>query len=123
MGTITKKDLIDRVAMTTRIKRTVVKKAVQEFLDQIVEDLGRGHRLEFRDFGVFEIRERAPRTAQNPKTLERVKVPAKRTIKFKVGRKMREALDAGSSSSGVPVVEVRTQSLSSVNHTNNNTLN
>ncbi|MBX3322488.1 MAG: integration host factor subunit beta [Phycisphaeraceae bacterium] len=119
MGTITKKDLIDRVALTTRIKRTVVKKAVQEFLDQIVEDLGKGHRLEFRDFGVFEIRERAPRTAQNPKTLERVKVPAKRTIKFKVGRKMREALDAGSSSNGVPVIEVRTQSLNSVNHTNN----
>ena len=119
MGTITKKDLIDRGALTTRIKRTVVKKAVQEFLDQIVEDLGKGHRLEFRDFGVFEIRERAPRTAQNPKTLERVKVPAKRTIKFKVGRKMREALDAGSSSNGVPVIEVRTQSLNSVNHTNN----
>ncbi len=119
MGTITKKDLIDRVALTTRIKRTVVKKAVQEFLDQIVEDLGKGHRLEFRDFGVFEIRERAPRTAQNPKTLERVKVPAKRTIKFKVGRKMREALDAGSSSNGVPVVEVRTQSLNSVNHAKN----
>ena len=43
-------------------------------------------RIELRDFGVFEIRERAPRIAQNPKTLERVPVPPKRTVKFKVGR-------------------------------------
>jgi integration host factor subunit beta len=117
MGTITKKDLIDRVALSTRIKRAVVKRAVQEFLDQIVEDLGKGHRLEFRDFGVFEIRERAPRTAQNPKTLERVKVPAKRTIKFKVGRKMREALDAGVTTNDAPVVEVRPVSMGTPNHT------
>ncbi len=48
--------------------------------------------MEFRDFGVFEIRNRAPRVAQNPKTLERVPVPAKKTVKFKVGRLMKMAL-------------------------------
>ena len=59
---------------------------------QVIDELGRGNRLEFRDFGVFEIKERAPRVAQNPKTLERVQVPARRTVKFKVGRLMRETL-------------------------------
>jgi nucleoid DNA-binding protein len=48
--------------------------------------------LEFRDFGVFETRTRAARVAQNPKTLERVEVPAKRTVKFKMGRLMKENL-------------------------------
>lgn len=94
MATITKKDLIDRIAEATNVKRAVVKKTVQEFLDQVVIELQRGNRLEFRDFGVFEIKERAPRTAQNPKTLERVQVPAKRTVKFKVGRLMREGLES-----------------------------
>ncbi len=93
MSTTTKKDLIDRIAQETNQKRTVVKKIVQCFLDNVIDELSRGNRLEFRDFGVFEIRHRAPRVAQNPKTLERVPVPAKRTVKFKVGRLMKIALE------------------------------
>ena len=62
-------------------------------LDEVIEELGRGNRLEFRDFGVFEIRERAPRQAQNPKTLERVDVPARRTVKFKTGRLMKNKVE------------------------------
>ena len=92
MATITKKDLIDRIAERTGQKRIDVKKSVQEFLNQIVHELGDGNRLEFRDFGVFEIKVRAPRVAQNPKTLERVPVPAKKTVKFKVGRLMKMAI-------------------------------
>lgn len=91
--TTTKKDLIDRIAEETRQKRTTVKKTVQCFLDAVIRELRAGHRLEFRDFGVFEIKERAPRIAQNPKTLERVPVPAKKTVKFKVGRLMKAAID------------------------------
>jgi len=93
MGTTTKKDLIDRIAEQTDQKRTAVKKTVQCFLDNVISELEKGNRLEFRDFGVFEIRERAPRIAQNPKTLERVPVPAKKTVKFKVGRLMKMALE------------------------------
>jgi integration host factor subunit beta len=93
MSTTTKKDLIDRIAQETNQKRTAVKKTVQSFLDNVIRELSEGNRLEFRDFGVFEIRQRAPRIAQNPKTLERVPVPAKKTVKFKVGRLMKMALD------------------------------
>jgi len=90
--TITKKDLIDRIADQTGTKRVVVKRIVQGFLDEIIKELGRGNRLEFRDFGVFECKVRAARIAQNPKTLERVKVPEKRTVKFKIGRMMKQEL-------------------------------
>jgi len=65
---------------------------VQQFLDEIVNELGRGNRLEFRDFGVFETKLRKARKAQNPKTLEPVAVPEKRTVKFKVGRLMKQRL-------------------------------
>jgi integration host factor subunit beta len=92
MSTTTKKDLIDRIAEETGQKRTAVKAMVQSFLDSVIRELSEGNRLEFRDFGVFEIRQRAPRMAQNPKTLERVPVPAKKTVKFKVGRLMKLAL-------------------------------
>jgi len=91
--TITKKDLVDRIAESTGQKRVVVKRVIQEFLDAIVQDLGEGKRLEFRDFGVFEIRERKARMAQNPKTMEKVPVPEKRTVKFKMGRLMKAHLD------------------------------
>jgi len=92
MATITKKELIDQISEKTNNKRVVVKRIIQAFLDDIVEELGRDNRLEFRDFGVFETKRRAARVAQNPKTLERVQVPPKRTVKFKVGRLMKMRL-------------------------------
>jgi integration host factor subunit beta len=92
MSTITKKELIDRIAEQTDQKRVHVKRIVQQFLDEIISELGKGNRLEFRDFGVFETRVRKARRAQNPKTLAPVAVPQKRTVKFKVGRLMKAKL-------------------------------
>ena len=92
MATVTKKELIDRIADSSRARRVQVKRVVQQFLDEIVNELGRGNRLEFRDFGVFETKIRKARKAQNPKTLEPVAVPEKRTVKFKVGRLMKQRL-------------------------------
>ena len=92
MATRTKKELIDRIAEETATKRVQVKRVVQQFLDEIVSELGKGNRLEFRDFGVFETKIRKARKAQNPKTLEPVAVPEKRTVKFKVGRLMKQKL-------------------------------
>jgi integration host factor subunit beta len=92
MSTITKKELIDRIAEETQQKRVHVKRIVQQFLDEVIAELGRGNRLEFRDFGVFETRLRKARRAQNPKTLAPVAVPQKRTVKFKVGRLMKARL-------------------------------
>jgi integration host factor subunit beta len=93
MGTITKKDLIDRIASETGHRRSDVKDVVQRFLDTVIQELADGNRLEFRDFGVFEPRARAARMAQNPRTLERVPVPARNTVKFKVGRLMKMAVE------------------------------
>ena len=109
MATTTKKDLIESIADETNQKRAAVKITVQAFLDSVIRELARGNRLEFRDFGVFEVRERAARVAQNPRTLEKVPVPAKRTVKFKVGRLMKEALEGPPPSKGrivEPVADV-----------------
>ncbi len=92
MATITKKELIDRIADNVSDRRVQVKKILQQFLDEIVNELAKGNRLEFRDFGVFECKVRKARRAQNPKTLAPVPVPEKRTVKFKVGRLMKQKL-------------------------------
>lgn len=95
MSTITKKELIDRISELTQAKRVVVKRIVQHFLEEIIIELAADNRLEFRDFGVFETRTRTSRVAQNPKTLERVDVPCKRSVKFKMGRQMKDKLING----------------------------
>ncbi len=88
--TITKKELVSRIADRTGQTKVVTKEVIQLFLDEIISELCRGNRLEFRVYGVFEIKERAARKAQNPRTLEKVYVPAKKVVKFKVGRLMKE---------------------------------
>lgn len=72
-----------------RMTKVLVKEVLETFLEEVVGELALGHRLEFREFGVFEVRQRLARKAQNPRTLEAVDVPAKRVVKFKPGRSMR----------------------------------
>ncbi len=107
MGTVTKKDLVERIAEGNGLKREQVREVLQKFLDQLIKELAEGNRIEFRDFGVFEVRVRAARTAQNPKTLQRVVVPARRTVKFKVGRLMKDCLDKPDENGSGPQVHVR----------------
>ena len=83
----------------------VVKRIIQSFLDEIINELGQGNRLEFRDFGVFECRERGARLARNPKTSEPVRVPPKRTVKFKVGRMLKLRLQSDAAGGPRPTAE------------------
>ena len=93
MANITKKELIDRIARIHQVRSGMTKKVIQAFLDEIIDELAKGNRLEFREFGVFETKTRAAREAQNPKTLEKVHVPAKCSVKFKMGRLMKQKLN------------------------------
>ncbi len=95
MATITKKELVNRIADRTGQTKVITKDIIQLFLDEIIVELAKGNRLEFREFGVFEVKQRKARRAQNPRTLEKVHVPEKRVVKFKVGRIMRERVSTG----------------------------
>ncbi len=97
MATITKKELVNRIAERSGQTKVVTKEIIQQFLDEIIAELSSGNRLEFRDFGVFEVRPRRARRAQNPRTLEKVDVPPKRVVKFKVGRIMRDRVSQSQS--------------------------
>jgi integration host factor subunit beta len=96
MPTISKKERVDRISEKTATQRLTVKAVVQQLLDEIIIELSKANRIEFRDFGVFEVIKRAARTAQNPKSLKKVTVPAKRTVRFKQGRLVKEKLNGKS---------------------------
>ena len=93
MSTITKQELVTRITEKTHSKPQTVKIIVQQLLDQITVELAKNNRLELRDFGVFEPQTRQARTAQNPRTLENITVPAKRVVRFKMGRMMRARMN------------------------------
>jgi len=95
MATVTKKELVARIAEQTGQTKVVTKEVLQRFLEEIITELARGNRLEFREFGVFELKTRPARRAQNPRTLEKVDVPPKRVVKFKVGRLMKQRVSGG----------------------------
>jgi nucleoid DNA-binding protein len=87
--TLTKKELVLAVAKETGIAQAVVKQVVQRTLDHIIEALKTGKTLELRKFGVFKVKQRAPRRGRNPKTGQEVPVPSKRVVVFKPGLLMR----------------------------------
>jgi len=98
--TTTKREVTERVARKSGVHRDEVKKVVQAFLDELIEELAKGNRLEFRDFGVFEVRTRAARVAQNPKTLVQVSVPPRRVVRFKSGRLMKDRVETAAAVGG-----------------------
>ncbi|NRA58668.1 MAG: integration host factor subunit beta [Phycisphaerales bacterium] len=108
---VTKKDLVDSIVRQTGLARGDVQKVVQKVLEELIDSVRHGKRVELRDFGVFEVKARAARTAQNPKTMEPVPVPPKLAVRFKAGRLMKSALEERSkeamlsNGSVAPVVE------------------
>ena len=90
---MTKSQIIDLVAETTRYPRKTVELAVNTMFDGMVEAMQNGERVEVRGFGNFTVREYKAYTGRNPKTGEPVKVPAKRMPFFKVGKELRSLIN------------------------------
>ena len=88
--TLTKKELVLIVAQETGITQVEVKRVIQRTLDRIIDSLKEGKTIELRNFGVFKVRQRAPRRGRNPKTGQEVPVPPKRVVVFKPGLLMRQ---------------------------------
>jgi len=87
---VTKKELAKAIAEELGIPLLVAQKAVQMTFDGITEALVEEGRIELRNFGIFEVKKRKPRKARNPRTGEKVKVPARLVVTFKPGREMEE---------------------------------
>ena len=87
---VTKKEIVKAISEEIGLTQLKTKEIVQKTFDAIVETLVTDRRIELRNFGVFEVKERAARKARNPRTGERVDVPAKFVVTFKPGKEMEE---------------------------------
>ena len=87
---VTKKEIVKTISEEIGLTQLKTKEIVQKTFDAIVETLVDEGRIELRNFGVFEVKKRAARKARNPRTGERVDVPAKFVVTFKPGKEMEE---------------------------------
>ncbi|HOX07921.1 MAG TPA: HU family DNA-binding protein [Planctomycetota bacterium] len=92
MATITKKDMVLRLANKTGVDKAVCRNVLQTFLDEIAEILKSGDRVEFRHFGVFAPVPRKGRVGRNPKTGTEVVVPPRMGVRFRTGQTLRRLL-------------------------------
>ena len=87
--TATKMKLINAIAQAKNIHPNDARQIIQAFLDKVTEFLAKGNRLEFRDFGIFEVVKRKQKIGRNPKKAEvSIVIPARLTVKFTPGKKM-----------------------------------
>ena len=92
--TMTKKKLINSISQDKGIHPNDVRHVIQAFLDKMTECLTNGDRLEFRDFGVFEVVERKQKIGRNPKNAAiPIVIPARLAVKFTPGKKMRKMIE------------------------------
>ncbi len=93
---MTKRELVCRIAIETKITQHQVSTVLQKTLDYITESLVKGESIEFRDFGVFEIAIRKARIGRNPNKPENsVIIPECRVVKFKPGKVMKDRVLKG----------------------------
>ncbi|RLS36747.1 MAG: integration host factor subunit beta [Planctomycetota bacterium] len=89
---MTKKDIIKQISDRIDLPQVTMRDVVQSTFDAIIDSLMVSHRLELRNFGVFEVKERRGRRARNPRTGEPVDVPARFVVSFKAGKEMDEKI-------------------------------
>jgi integration host factor subunit beta len=92
---VTKSDLIEQLSESLKLPKGKAELVVNVMFDSMVAALQRGERIEIRGFGSFEVRNYKPYEGRNPRTGEPVHVKAKRLPFFKVGKELRERVNAG----------------------------
>ena len=103
--TLTKNDIVRKLAELHELEIASTRRVVQGTLDMIVESLLRDDKVELRNFGVFEVVERRPRIARNPKAAKReVLIPARKVVKFKPGKVMEDKITVPSMKGGIQPV-------------------
>lgn len=101
-ATMTKADLVEDVIKVTRLPRKESEQIVEIVFDSIISALQGGDKIEIRGFGSFRTRERRGRVGRNPKTGEKVEVPAKRIPFFKPSKELKDYVNSEASRAVAP---------------------
>src|SRR5205814_4947127 len=100
---MTKADLVEEVAKVTELTRKDSEVIVDTLFESVIKALKTGDKLEVRGFGSFRVRQRNARVGRNPKTGEKVEVPAKRVPYFKPSKELKDLINDGATAAA-PVV-------------------
>lgn len=92
---MTKADLVEEVAKVTELTRKDSEVIVDTLFESVIKALRDGDKLEVRGFGSFRVRQRNARVGRNPKTGEKVEVPAKRVPYFKPSKELKDLINDG----------------------------
>jgi len=90
---MTKAELVEKVSAQINLTKKQTEVVVNTVFQSITESLAEGKKVELRGFGSFRVRSRNSRIGRNPKSGDRVDVPAKRVPFFKAGKELRELVD------------------------------
>ncbi len=90
---MTKADLVEEVARVTQLTRKDSEVIVDTLFESVIKALKAGDKLEVRGFGSFRVRQRNARVGRNPKTGEKVEVPAKRVPYFKPSKELKDLIN------------------------------
>ena len=87
------KELVERIAAATGDSKKETKVMLEATAAAMKELLLEGHKLVFSGFGAFEMVEKKARAGVNPKTLEKLTIPARKAVKLKASRKLKNLLN------------------------------
>lgn len=101
---MTKAELIEEVARAIDVTRKDSEAVIETIFDSIIDSLRKGDKVEIRGFGSFRIRQRESRTGRNPKTGEKVEVPARKIPYFKPSKDLKDNLNPSAARMGEPTI-------------------
>lgn len=88
-----KSELISQIAESADISKSEAGNALHAFMTAVTDTIKKGDKLTLLGFGTFSLSERSARTGRNPQTGKEIKIPAKKVVKFKVGKQLAETLN------------------------------
>jgi integration host factor subunit beta len=103
---MTRADLIEEVSRLAELPRKDSELIVEIIFESVVRALRAGEGTEIRGFGSFRIRQRKPRIGRNPKTGDRVEVPAKKIPFFKTSKELKDMVNQEGNKPQAAVAEV-----------------
>jgi DNA-binding protein HU-beta len=89
---MTKADLVAKIAGAAGLTRANAENAVNSFVSVVADALSGGDKITLVGFGTFEVSKRSEREGRNPRTGAALKIPASKTVKFRVGSKLKDAV-------------------------------
>jgi len=90
-----KADLVKNISNKAKLNQTTAQKALEVMLDTFKDTLKKGQKIQLIGFGSFEVAKRAARKGVNPQTKKTINISAKKVVKFKPGKELKEMVAKG----------------------------